>query len=113
VTRPRLKTVVAGILVAGFAASIVIYVTASGRRPNPLGYDPEDTKIYVRDMELYGGRANMLASDIRQWFSGLWHGRKLALTIAVLTAVAASLVWLLGQERPAEDGTPDDPSPPV
>src|SRR5262249_3708975 len=85
----RVRAGAIAILSVGFAAAIAIFVTARPTPPNPLGYEPEDTKKYVRDMELYAGKGNLVASQIRKWFGSLWHGRRLAATVAVLTVAAA------------------------
>jgi len=77
------------ILIVGLGAAIVIYVNAGPPPENGLGYDPEDSKQYLREMELYGGKANVLGAELRQWFDGLWHGRSLAFTVAVLAALLA------------------------
>jgi hypothetical protein len=77
------------ILVLGFAAAVVIYLTAQPPPGNPLGYDPLDTKKYLHDLEVYGGKANVLAAEFREWFDGLWHGKQLAFTVAVITVAAA------------------------
>jgi hypothetical protein len=85
----RRSFVAAGILLAGFAAALAIYLTATPPPDNPLGYRPEDSKRYLREMEVYGGKANVLASEFRQWFDGLWHGRSLAFTVACLSVLLA------------------------
>ena len=110
----RLRGFIVATLIVGFAAAIVLYVRATRPAPNPLGYEPEDTKQYLRDMELYGGKANLLASDIREWLSGLWHGRNLAFTVAALTIAAAVLLWLFGKIRARDpDSEAADPRPPI
>jgi hypothetical protein len=38
--------------------------------------------VYRRDLELYGGKAALLADDFSRWFVGLWHGKSLAFTVA-------------------------------
>ena len=88
------------ILAAGLAASLVIYQRAGSEAKSVLGYEgtdgslypvmPGDSKQYERGMELYGGKANLLADRLRRWFLGLWQGRSLAVTVAV-TAVVVSL----------------------
>jgi hypothetical protein len=78
----------------GLVASAVIYWKAALPGPNPLGYDPEDTKQYLRQMQVYGGTANLLASEIRLWFESLWHGTRLAYTVAFLTFFSAGAYWL-------------------
>jgi hypothetical protein len=87
----HLKTV---ILIVGFSAAIAIYVVAGARPENPLGYEPLETKRYIHDLEMYGGKANVLAAEFREWFAGLWYGRNLAFTVAVITAVLASITHL-------------------
>src|ERR1700680_5014027 len=85
-----LRTISAAILIGGLAAAIVIYANAGPAPEYPLGSDPEDSKVYLRQLELYGGKANVLAVELRQWFDGLWHGRSLAFTVAVLAALAGA-----------------------
>ena len=67
-------------------------IYAVNARPGAGDYELERTKLYRHDLEVYGGRANVLADDFREWFAGLWHGRNLAFTVAVLTVLAA-LAW--------------------
>ena len=101
----RLRRAIAAVCAAGWTSAAAIFFLARPPAANPLG-DPEDTKTYLREMELYGGKANLLAYDIREWLSSLWHGRRLAATVAVLTAVAALLIWYFG--RPIDDsGNPE------
>lgn len=85
----RRKFVAAAILLAGFTAASAIYLTATPPPENPLGYRPEDSKQYLREMELYGGKANVLVSEFRQWFEGLWRGRPLAFTVAFISVLLA------------------------
>ena len=90
----RRKVIAAAIVLAGFIVALIIALTAAPPPDNPLGYRPEDTKRYLRDLEVYGGKINILASNLREWFVGLWHGKTLAVTVAVLS-IAAALVFLL------------------
>jgi hypothetical protein len=83
----RLRRVTAAILAIGLTTSLVIFFAAAPPAGNPLGYEPRDTKKYIHDLELYGGTANVLADEFRSWFAGLWHGRNLAYTVAVLTVL--------------------------
>jgi len=36
---------------------------------------PENFKKYIRDLELYRRKANVLADGFRHWFVKLWHGK--------------------------------------
>ena len=80
--------------IVGFASAIWIYLTAGPAPGYPLGYDPEDSKRYLRDLERYGGKANIVAGEITDWFNGLWHGRRLAFTVACVTVIVAGALLL-------------------
>ena len=59
-----LRTLSNAILVAGLLASLVIYRTAATPADDPLG-SMEDSKQSLREVQTYGGEANVLASEIR------------------------------------------------
>jgi len=101
--KARIRRLTAGILAAGLGGATLIYLTAAPRAANPLGYEPEDTKKYLRELEVYGGKVNVLATELRRWFEGLWHGRSLAFTVAVLTLLLALGFWFVAT-RLAPDG---------
>jgi len=84
------------ILILGLCSAVFVYVTASPPPQHPLGYDPFASKKYVRDLELYGGKINVLAVAFRQWLERLWQGQHLAYTLAFLTVILASIVWFIG-----------------
>ncbi len=83
------------ILVAGLGSAILIYRTAEDTPYGVLGYEegggtvypimPEDSKQYLRGLELYGGKANVIMDRVRRGFIGLWHGKSLAFTVACIT----------------------------
>jgi hypothetical protein len=77
------------ILLVGLTASLAIFLTAKPPASNPLGYEPQDSKQYLRDMEVYGGKTNLIASELREFLASLWHGKRLALTVAMITLFAA------------------------
>jgi len=85
-----LRTISAAILIGGLAAAVVIYANAVPPPEIPFGAEPEDSKQYLRQLELYGGKANVLGVEIREWFDGLWHGKHLAFTVAILAALLAA-----------------------
>ena len=85
----RIRAGTRAILLLGFAAALVIYLTAQPPPGNPLGYDPLDTKKYLHDLEVYGGKSNVLAAELREWFDSMWHGKRLAFTMVVITVIAA------------------------
>jgi len=98
----RVRLVSRAILAVGFASAVLIYFVNA---ESPAGYELEDSKQYLRDMEVYGGKANVLATQLRHWFSGLWHGRSLAFTVAVISVLLALAYRFLATPLPpAVDG---------
>jgi hypothetical protein len=90
------------ILAIGFTTAIIIYFTAGPRPLNPLGYEPLETKKYIHDLELYGGKANVLAARFNDWFFGLWYGRNLAYTTAAITVLIVLFVRFVYNSMPAQ-----------
>lgn len=82
------------ILLAGLGTSLMIYRSADDAAYGVLGYEddngalypvmPEDSKVYLRNLELYGGKMGVLTDTLRRWFVGRWHGRNLAFTAAFI-----------------------------
>jgi hypothetical protein len=100
----QIRPVVATLLALGLGSALTIYFTVGPTPADSLGYDPLDTKKYLRELELYGGKANVLSVELRQWFSGLWHGRALAATVAVLTISLAFAFWFVASNQVSDDG---------
>lgn len=96
ISRGALRRLTVAILAVGFGSAIAIYFLAGPPPANPLGYDPLQDKRYVHELELYGGEANVLAEEFRDWFVGLWQGQQLGVTIAVLTVLAVLAVRYFG-----------------
>jgi hypothetical protein len=89
-------------LILGLLSAVVLYVTASPPPPSPLGYDPFASKKYVRDLEIYGGKINVIAVEFRHSWPQLWHGKNLAYIIACLTVLVSSLCWYIGGRATSE-----------
>lgn len=77
----------------GLSGALAIYLTAGPTAEDPLG--PQDSRQYLRAMELYGGKANLIAAELVGWFQSLWRGRRLAVTVACTTLLAAATIWLV------------------
>lgn len=105
----RLRIVTRAILAVGFAAAIVVYILAGVRPEDPLS-DQLNSKKYLHDLEMYGGKANVLAAEFREWFAGLWYGKNLAFTIAVLTVLSVLIVRFLSIPLPpsTDDDAPEE-----
>jgi hypothetical protein len=93
-TGRRLQIISVAILIAGLATAIGIYVSAARSTDDMVAYEIEHSKQYQRTLELYGGKANVIAVELTQWFDSLWHGTRLAYTVACATVLVAGGFWL-------------------
>ena len=83
------------ILLAGLAGAALVYVFASGDEDAELAAEIARDRMYEHNLQLMGGKAAVYMAQFDQWFSGLWHGRPLAYTIAVLAvAIALGCFWV-------------------
>ncbi len=105
--KARLNLIAATILAVGLASSVVIYLTAWEPPENVLIYQTDDFKKYTHDLELYGGKANVLAVRFREWFDGLWHGTSLAYTVGVITVVVALGFFFVAHHTPTDEDVRD------
>jgi hypothetical protein len=120
-SRKKRVNLVAGIiLLVGLSGSAIIYLAADndpdGETSNQ--FKLEDSKRYVHDMELYGGKANVVAGNFRSWFGGLWAGKQLASTVVWLTFITfAAFLFLADRLNPgsqpadSDDGNHDSKRP--
>ncbi len=107
VLKKRLAVTAAVILLAGIGSAVPIYLTAGVPEESVLELSPENSKKYRHDLELYGGKANLLASDLMSWFDGLWHGRQLAYTVACISGILSFGLFFVAWQLPS-DGDPED-----
>jgi hypothetical protein len=107
-TRLYLVTVI--ILLAGLGSAGVIYLTAGSDSDSTLDYEtaggevyqvrPEESKTYIHDLEVYGGKENVLADEFMRWFAGLWSGRSLATTVACISIFISFLCFFAAHRLP-------------
>ena len=104
--RHRARAGTALILVLGLGTAAILHRTSAPPAPSPTGFEPEDSKKYLRQMEMIGGKANVVGAQLTRWFDGLWQGQGLARTIAVLSLASAGLFWVAARPRPREAPEP-------
>ena len=100
------------ILLAGLAGATFAYLTAVDDPGDAIGYEivdgnvyviaASDSKLYRHDLERIGGKAAVFADDLNRWFSGLWRGKKLAYTLALL-AIGGSLACFRAAHRASRE----------
>jgi hypothetical protein len=97
----RYKIVTILMLLAGLGSALVIYLTAGSSDEIGMVEEFEESKRFAHDLELYGGKANLIANKFSRWFEGLWHGQSLAYTVAVLTVVISVGYFLVASRLAA------------
>ncbi len=96
------------VLVAGVGSAVWIYRAAARQTAAvaaPYELNPEYSKQYQRELELYGGQANVLAYEIREWFVGLWHGASLAYMVGGSAILVALVLWYAADHVRAREHT--------
>jgi hypothetical protein len=99
------------IMLVGLGGAILIYHSAENDSDSVLGYEiidgsaypirPEDSRMYRRDLELYGGKAAMVVDDFSRWFVGLWHGKSLAFTVAGISIFISFIFFFAATRLPS------------
>jgi len=103
----RLYLISAITLLAGLGSAIYIYLTVENASDSFSGYEVLESKRYIHDLELYGGKANVLANEFMGWFDGLWHGKTLAFTVACITIAISLGVFFVARHMPSDlEGDP-------
>jgi hypothetical protein len=115
----RVRLYLAGVLifVAGLTAAALVYWKAGDDINNALSYEyiggnvypvePQDSKRYIHDIELYGGKAAVVVDEIDRWLASLWHGRRLAYTL-VIVSIGAALACFFAADRLSDALSPDN-----
>ena len=108
--RESLILIGAIIMVVGLGSAIWIYQSAGNYSDSVLGYEiidgtaypiaPEDSKVYRRDLEHFGGKAAIVVDDFSRWFIGLWHGKTLAITLAFISIFISLLFFFIANRLP-------------
>ncbi len=113
----RLRMTGIVILLVGLISAVAIFIIAERSAASAVGYDivdgqayaisPGSSKRYVHDLEMYGGKAAVMADELNRWFNGLWQGTSLAYTIAFLS-IGTSLGFFFVASRIGDDGHLED-----
>ena len=106
VLQKRLRAVGLIILFFGLLLAALVY----GARLSDDENDGDDfvSKREVMQMERIGGKAIVLASEVRLWFVGLWHGQKLAYTLTCLSVGGCGVCFFLARLWPEPSSSNDE-----
>jgi len=109
-----LRRIGVAILIAGLCASALVFVMAPAA--DESGADAssalsvttvDNSKRYQLELERIGGKSAVLAAEFDDWFTSLWHGARLAGTLAILSLGASLLCFWAARIPPREDGEPE------
>lgn len=98
----RLYLCSAVIMLVGLGAAAVVYLVAGDVPESVPDFDIEGSRKSLRDLELYGGKANVLVAEFMAWFGGLWHGQYLAYTMASITVVISCVLFYIAHHWPSD-----------
>lgn len=102
-----LQRIAAGILIVGLSVSVIVLVLAPAEiDESDAGFymsSVNNSKKYRGDLERIGGKAAVAAAEFNDWFASLWHGRRLAGTLAALSVGASLLCFLASRIPPPDD----------
>jgi hypothetical protein len=97
------------VFLLGQACAAVLYFIAS-ERTDAFGYEiiggkvfaiqASDSKMYRHELERFGGKAAVMADDLNRWYFGLWKGKRLAQTVALLSFGVAFVIFRAGVSCP-------------
>jgi len=93
------------VLIVGLGSAIYLYLTAGPVTGDP--FNPMTSKAYIRELQMYGGKFNVLAAELSQWFESLWHGRALACIVGGISFFLAGLLWFINVSRQIDHGDDD------
>lgn len=98
-----LYLIAAAVLLMGLLSAGLIYRTAAEQENRAAGYRfiggnayevaPDDSKAYLRDMQLYGGTSGILIANFNRWLGSLWHGKRLAYVLAIFSVGTAYICF--------------------
>ena len=107
--RTRCYAISIFVLIVGLSSALLINLTADDSPDTSGAYQvvivdgvvypvsPGDSKMYVREVERFGGKAAVLFDEINRWFFSLWRGKTLASTVAWITLALSLGLFLFAR----------------
>ena len=90
-----LRVAAALVLALGLSFAAVIWFVADDE--SGAMNDIFSSKQYVGTIQRFGGKQAVLLDEFGRWFSSLWHGRKLGLTVAWLSVLTAGGLYFVAR----------------
>lgn len=113
-----LYVIAAAVLLVGLLSAGLIYHTAAEQEKRATSYQivggnayevaPDDSKAYLRDMELFGGTSGILIANFNRWLGSLWHGKRLAYVLAIFSIGIAYICFSVARAQMHDE--PENPN---
>ncbi|TSA13402.1 MAG: hypothetical protein D4R74_09900 [Betaproteobacteria bacterium] len=110
--KKRLQRSCLAILLVGLCSAMLIHLFAEDTPDDSLGYvivngtvyplSTRDSKTYRREVQRFGGKAALVFDDFNRWFGDLWQGKKLARTVAWISALLALGIYVFANSLPPD-----------
>jgi hypothetical protein len=100
-SKKRCYGITALILIAGWSSAAVVYMKAGRTAENPFE-EFENSKRFLNSVERMGGKTALVANDLSKWFSGLWQGEQLAVTLVIVTIMIAFCYYFIASNIAAD-----------
>jgi hypothetical protein len=85
------------ILFVGLVGAALIYIFAADDSSSRGAAEIASGRLYEYNIERIGGMAAVYAARFNGWLAGLWHGKPLAYTVAVLAVATALLCFAVAR----------------
>lgn len=80
------------IIALGLVAALAVYGSAAAN----ADIDQVARQREMRELQRLGGAAEVQTVEFDQWLDSLWHGERLAGTLAVLGLIVGGACWWIG-----------------
>lgn len=104
--RTSLNLISAIILVVGLGSAAFIYQRAVNNLYGEVTDETmhqimlQNSKLYRHNLEVFGGKLNVIMDDFRRWLNELWHGKSLAFIMACISIIISALFFYTANYLP-------------
>ena len=93
----RLYQASAATLLTGVGISVALYLAAEDTADSEMVMEFRNSKVFRHDVEVYGGKLSLLGDQFSLWFSGLWQGRQLGVTVGCVSIAVALALFAIAR----------------
>lgn len=87
---------------SGMGSALFLYLSAGEPPDSGLIEEFQNSKVFRRGLEVYGGKMSVLGSRLSDWFTGLWQGKQLGITIGCISVAVSLLLLVIARLVPGD-----------